>query len=94
MSANFRASGLAATAALLALSGVANAAEPPAGSSGIALGKDDVVHCYGVNSCKGEADCATANNECKGMNVCKGHGFKALAAGECLSKGGVIGDIG
>jgi hypothetical protein len=70
------------------------AAEPPTGSTGRALGKDDTVHCYGVNSCKGTADCKTTIHECKGMNSCKGHGFKAMAAGQCLTRGGTIGDIG
>ena len=85
---------LAAAAAALALaSASAFAAEPPAGSSGMAIAADDTVHCYGVHACKGNADCATTENACKGMNVCKGHGFKSLAADECLSKGGVIGDI-
>ena len=86
--------GLAATAALFALASMAQAATPPAGSSGAAVGKDDTVHCYGVNSCKGQADCKTTAHECKGMNSCKGQGFKALAAGTCLTKGGVIGDVG
>ena len=79
----------------MALSSMAAfAAEPPAGSSGKALGADDTVHCYGVHSCKGQADCATTENACKGQNECKGHGFKAMKAGECLTKGGTIGDIG
>lgn len=86
--------GFAATAALLALSTMASAAPAPAGSTGAAVGKSDTVHCYGVNSCKGTADCATANNECKALNACKGQGFMALEAGECLSKDGMIGDIG
>ena len=84
----------ASAAALLAMSAMANAATPPDGSKGAAVGKEDSVHCYGVNSCKGTADCSTANHECKGMNACKGQGFKAMAAGECLSTGGVIGDLG
>lgn len=84
----------AATAAAIALSSAASfAAEPPAGSAGLALGADDTVHCYGVHACKGNADCATTENACKGMNACKGHGFKALSAGQCLSKGGTIGDL-
>lgn len=94
MSRNLRTGSLAATAALLALGGLAHAAEPPAGSSGAAVSKDDTVHCYGVNSCKGQADCATTSHECKGFNSCKGQGFKVLSAGECLAKGGVIGDLG
>jgi len=87
--------GIAATAAVFALSAAsAFAADAPAGSSGAAIGKNDTVHCYGVNSCKGTADCKTMMNECKGMNACKGHGFKAIAAGQCLTRGGTIGDIG
>ncbi|WP_067682174.1 hypothetical protein [Tsuneonella dongtanensis] len=85
---------IAASAALFAMSAMVFAAEPPAGSTGRALGKEDTVHCYGVHSCKGNADCKTTANECKGQNVCKGHGFKAMAAGQCLAKGGTIGDLG
>jgi uncharacterized membrane protein len=86
---------LASAAAALALSSAAAfAAGAPAGSSGRALGSEDTVHCYGVNSCKGNADCATTENACKGQNECKGHGFKAMKAGECLTKGGTIGDLG
>lgn len=86
---------LASAAAALALSSAAAfAADAPTGSSGRALGSEDTVHCYGVHSCKGNADCATTENACKGQNECKGHGFKAMMAGECLTKGGTIGDLG
>lgn len=86
---------LAAAAAAIALSSFsAFAADAPAGSAGRALGADDTVHCYGLHSCKGNSDCATAEHQCKGQNACKGHGFKAMKAGECLTKGGVIGDLG
>lgn len=85
---------IASAAAALALSAAAFAADAPVGSNGIAVGANDTVHCYGVNSCKGTADCATAEHACKGMNACKGHGFKAMKAGECLTKGGTIGDLG
>ena len=85
----------AAAAAAIALSSAAAfAADAPAGSNGRAIGADDTVHCYGVHSCKGQADCATAENACRGQNECKGHGFKAMKAGECLAKGGTIGDLG
>jgi hypothetical protein len=90
-----RKTAFAAAAASLALSSsVAFAAPAPTGSTGAALGAEDAVHCYGVNACKGHADCKTTEHECKGMNSCKGHGFKAMAAGACLTKGGTIGDIG
>ena len=85
---------VASTAALLALTALAGAATPPSGSTGAALGAGDTVHCYGVNSCKGTADCKTTQHDCKGMNSCKGQGFKALAASACLKRGGTIGDIG
>jgi len=84
---------LAATAASLALAALASAATPPAGSTGAAVNGADTVHCYGVNSCKGTADCKTTAHECKGMNECKGHGFKAMAANMCLKRGGTIGDL-
>lgn len=88
-------SAFAAAAATLALSSaMAFAATPPAGSTGAAIAKDDTVHCYGVNACKGHADCKTTQHECKGMNACKGQGFKAMSAGACLTKGGTIGDLG
>ncbi|WP_374527803.1 hypothetical protein [Novosphingobium sp.] len=84
---------LASSVAMFALSALAHAAPPPAGSTGAAVASTDMVHCYGVNSCKGTADCKTTQHDCKGMNECKGHGFKALSAGTCLSKGGTIGDV-
>ena len=85
---------LAATAAALVMAALASAATPPAGSSGAALDAKDDIHCYGVNSCKGSADCKTTAHDCKGMNACKGHGFKAMKVGECIKAGGTIGDIG
>ena len=49
------------------------------------------VHCYGINSCKGQTACATANNACKGMNACKGQGWVPVAiADECKAKGGTV----
>jgi hypothetical protein len=86
--------GIASAAALFAISALANAATPPAGSSGHAVGARDTVHCYGVNSCKGSSECKTTAHECKGMNSCKGQGFKGIAAGVCLRRNGTIGDIG
>jgi hypothetical protein len=53
-----------------------------------------MVHCYGINSCNGTADCKTSTHECKGQNTCKGQGFKAKTAEQCLKSGGTIGDIG
>lgn len=94
MSISTKGAGIASAAALFALSALASAATPPAGSNGKAISTEDSVHCYGVNACKGTADCKTTTHECKGMNSCKGQGFKATKAGECLTKNGVIGDLG
>jgi hypothetical protein len=50
------------------------------------------VHCMGINACKGESACKTAENACKGQNACKGHGWlpvKSKAA--CEKKGGTVG---
>ena len=77
---------LASAAALFALAAV--------GTPAMAQAATGSVHCYGVNSCKGTADCKTTQHECKGMNSCKGQGFKAMGADMCLKRGGTIGDIG
>lgn len=87
------ASGLALTAALLALSSTAFAADKPAGSSGKAISAKDTVSCYNVHACKGNSDCKTAEHACKGQNACKGHGFKKQTAESCLKAGGTIGDL-
>ncbi len=76
---------LAANAALLA---VALAAAPtPALAKKAAA---EVVHCYGVNTCKGTSDCAAGTHSCKGQNECKGQGFKALTAKDCTAQGGSL----
>ena len=48
----------------------------------------DLVHCYGVNACKGHNDCKTASNACAGHASCKGHGFVAMPAKACSDIGG------
>jgi hypothetical protein len=73
---------LAAAAALIALASAAivtpaHAAEQPG-------------RCYGVNSCKGQALCATAKNDCKGLNDCKGKGVVVKTASDCLAAGGTL----
>lgn len=87
------ASSLTLTAALLALSSAAFAADKPAGSTGKAISAQDKVHCYNVHSCKGNSDCKTVEHACKGQNNCKGHGFKAQTAESCLKAGGTISDL-
>jgi hypothetical protein len=93
MTTRSTASTIAGMAAALAFSASAFAAAPPAGSKGAAVAAGDKVHCYGLNACKGQADCKTASNECKGHNACKTKGFKGMAAKACLEKGGTIGDL-
>lgn len=87
---------IASAAAMLAVSafaGAALASDPPAGSTGLAVKATDTVHCYGVNTCAGTADCATTTHECKGHNSCRGQGFKAMTAAACLAADGTIGDL-
>lgn len=55
-------------------------------------GEEAQIHCYGVNACKGQNDCKTAENACKGQAVCKGHGFLAMTEKECAEKGGTVGE--
>ena len=55
------------------------------------VSKADLVHCYGVNVCKGHNDCKTAENACAGHASCKGHGFVATTAKSCADIGGKVG---
>lgn len=76
----------AASAAIIA---AATASAPTAAfAQGGASAK--LVHCYGINTCKGTSDCKTAKNECKGQNACKGHGFKTLTTKACKAAGGSL----
>ena len=90
MSASTQGFHLAAAAAALALSASAFSADAPLGASGKAISAGDKVHCYGVHSCKGNADCKTTEHACKAQNSCKGSGLKDSPDGECLTEGGSI----
>ena len=51
----------------------------------------ELVHCYGVNVCKGHNDCKTADNACGGHASCKGTGFVATPTKACADIGGKVG---
>lgn len=52
------------------------------------------VHCAGINSCRGQSACKSANNACKGQNSCKGQGWlPAKSAKACEAKGGTIAEM-
>lgn len=55
------------------------------------IAKADLVHCFGVNTCKGHNDCKTAENACKGHSECKGSGFVATPEKACKDMGGEVG---
>jgi uncharacterized membrane protein len=70
---------LATAAAMLfgtALVGTASAADAPKAAAA-------TIHCTGVNSCKGQSACKSANNSCKGQNSCKGKGFLEMTKADC-----------
>lgn len=50
----------------------------------------DLVHCSGVNVCKGHNDCKTAENACAGQASCKGTGFVMSSAKVCGDIGGKV----
>jgi len=45
--------------------------------------EDGMIHCEGVNACKGKSDCKTAKNACKGQNACKGNGYVSMSEKDC-----------
>lgn len=49
------------------------------------------VKCSGINACKGQGSCKSANNSCKGQNTCKGTGWSPTkSADECTKAGGTV----
>ncbi len=74
---------IAAATALIAMATLATPA--PAYAAGHTA---TMVHCYGVNACKGQSDCKSGNHACKGQNACKGQGFKAMTTAACTAAGG------
>jgi hypothetical protein len=48
------------------------------------------VMCMGINACKGQGACKTADNACAGQNACKGHGVVKTTAADCDAKGGSV----
>ena len=82
MSTAKRVSGLALATAAAGLFAIA----PMGATAG-----EDKVQCMGVNGCKGQSACKTANSSCKGLNSCKGQGFLELTKAECEAQGGEIG---
>lgn len=79
---------IASAAAMLTINALSGAAFAEDTRKSIAA--DDRINCYGINSCKGQSECKTADNACKGLNQCKGHGFKVASAKACLVAGGKI----
>lgn len=71
-------------AALIALASASFAVSATAGE------KEQPAHCYGINTCKGTSQCATAKNTCKGMNSCKGEGMVVKAPSDCVRAGGTL----
>jgi hypothetical protein len=53
--------------------------------------KMEPVKCAGLNACKGQGSCKSANNDCKGKNACKGMSFvETKSAQECNQRGGQV----
>lgn len=69
---------LAAAAAALFVSGVATHAVAADQNEG-----GDKVKCDGVNGCKGQSECKTAQSSCNGKNECAGKGWVEMTADEC-----------
>ncbi|MCL1039312.1 hypothetical protein L2725_19530 [Shewanella corallii] len=84
-------SGAAMAVAMAGLAGCNSTAESSSAAPAVA-GKTDLVHCYGVNVCKGHNDCKTATNACGGHGSCKGSGFVAMPSKSCADVGGEVKD--
>jgi hypothetical protein len=88
MNANQTMKGALIAGAVAALFGCSNttqqAAAQPSGTTG-------GVKCLGINSCKGQGTCATADHSCGKHTPCKGQGWLVVdSADECSAKGGKV----
>jgi len=54
-------------------------------SAPVSAADEAKVKCEGVNACKGQSACATAQNACQGQNSCKGTGYLLLSKAECAA---------
>jgi hypothetical protein len=54
----------------------------------LAENQTDMMHCFGVNACKGHNACKTASNACAGHGSCKGEGFIEMPVKACADVGG------
>jgi len=89
--------GMAIAFAVAGLAGCANnqsSNNDSAASQAATMAKNtiDLIHCYGVNQCKGHNDCKTADNACAGHASCKGHGFVGMPSKACNDVGGKVSD--
>ena len=75
-----------AVAALFGCAGsTQQTAAAPSGSGG------DSAKCFGINSCKGQGTCSTADHSCGKHTPCKGQGWLPVdSAEECAGKGGKV----
>lgn len=79
-----------ASGATLAITAVALAVSGLSSTPGAAKTAKSVM-CMGINSCKGQSACKSANNACKGQNSCKGQGWlPAKSKTACTNMGGKV----
>ncbi|MCX7634067.1 MAG: hypothetical protein N2Z22_12115 [Turneriella sp.] len=71
-----------------ALAGIALAGTVSAKEGTIKKTTAPVGECHGVNSCRGQSDCATKAHSCAGQNACKGQGWKKMTEAQCKAKKG------
>jgi hypothetical protein len=87
MNTNHSIRGAMIASAVAALFGCANSTQQAAAPSGETAG----VKCSGINSCKGQGTCATADHSCGKHTPCKGQGWLVVdSAEECTAKGGQV----
>ncbi|MBK6696659.1 MAG: hypothetical protein IPG50_31385 [Myxococcales bacterium] len=78
-------------ASLLALAACSSTSENAA-STTTGTQADALVKCEGVNSCKGQSECQSADGKsgCQGLNDCAGKGWITIPRSECDKKGGKV----
>lgn len=89
-----RFSGMALAVIAAGLAGSMGQAQAKGTTAKATAGTVDLIHCAGLNVCKGHNDCKTATNACKGQGSCKGEGFSVATSDACGNAGGKVIDEG
>lgn len=70
------------------IAGLMGAAVMAAPASAKSMKAPKMIHCFGVNKCKGFGSCSGQGHSCAGMNSCKGQSWLPMPKKSCQALAG------